>query len=348
METHLNQKSNLLDEEALPIMKHQTLSLSRLTHAFISIGALLLLLAGTFTLAQAEPPRQDAANGEAIFKAKCTACHTVGGGKLVGPDLKGVTTRRDIAWLSGWIKAPDKVLASGDPIAAKLLTENNNIPMPNLALSDADVADLIAYFQSVDGASASSSAPTQAGAASTQAAAPTQAGSAPTQAAASTAQPVNQPLAGMALVLAMKGDPDYGEKLFTGEIPLANGGTACIACHSVESVGIVGGGALGPDQTHVYTRYGGDAGLAGVLATLPFPTMQGIFANKLLTEDEQADLRAFFARADGQGEPRTQLNLQVILGAGSGVTLILLIGMLFFWPRQRLSLAQRLRKNGKL
>jgi len=98
----------------------------------------------------------------------------------------------------------------------------------------------------------------------------------------------------------------------------------------------------------VYTRYGGEAGLAGVLATLPFPTMQGIFANKLLTEDEQADLRAFFARADGQGEPSAQTNLYTLLGAGSGITVVLLVGMLFFWPRQRLSLAQRLRKNGKL
>jgi len=284
------------------------------------------LLAGTVTLAQAAPP-QDAANGEAIFKAKCASCHTIGAGKLVGPDLKGVTARRDAAWLSGWIKAPDKVLASGDPIATKLLAENNNIPMPNMALSDADVADLIAYFQSVDGAPAP---------------APTQAGSAP------TAQPANQPLAGMELVLAMKGDPDYGEKFFTGEIPLANGGTACIACHSVEGAGILGGGALGPDQTHVYTRYGGDAGLAGALSTLPFPTMQGIFANKPLTVDEQADLRAFFARADKLGQPRTQLNLQTILGAGSGITAVLLVGMFFFWPRQRLSLAQRLRKNGRL
>lgn len=303
-------------------------SLFRLAQAFMSIGLLLLLLAGTVSLAQAAPPNQNVSNGEAIFKAKCAACHTVGGGKLVGPDLKGVTNKRDAAWLSTWIKEPDKVLAAGDPIAMQLLAENNNIPMPNMAVSDADVADLIAYFQSVDGTSAP--APTQS------------------VSTAPSAQPADQPLAGTALVLAMKGDPDYGEKLFTGAIPLANGGTPCIACHSVEGVGIFGGGALGTDQTHVYTRYGGDAGLAGVLSTLPFPTMQGIFANRPLTVDEQADLRAFFARTDKLGQPSTQLNLQTILGAGSGVAVVLLVGMLFFWPRQRLSLAQRLRKNGKL
>ena len=310
-----------------------TLSLSRLVQALIITGLLMLLLTGIVSLAQAAPPHQDAGNGETIFKSKCAACHTVGGGKLIGPDLQGVTTRRDIAWLSGWIKAPNKVLASGDLTAKKLLAENNNIPMPNLGLSDADVADLVAYFQSVDGASAS--VPTQASTSPT--------GMAPTQ----STQPANQSLTGTTLVLSINGDPDFGEKLFTGAIPLTNGGTPCIACHSVEGAGALGGGALGPDQTHVYTRYGRE-GLAGVLGSLPFPTMQGIFTNKSLTTSEQADLLAFFARADQQGQPHTQLNLQTLLGAGSGVAVALLIGMLVFWPRQRLSLAQRLRKNGKL
>jgi len=233
---------------------------SRLTHLFLLTGLLALLLAATFSLAQAAPRLQDAANGEAIFKAKCASCHTIGGGKLVGPDLKGVTTRRDLAWLTRWLKEPDKVLAEGDPIAAQLLTESNNVPMPNMGLSDADVADLIAYFQSID-----DTAP-----------APAATESAPAAPAPASAEP----LGGTDLVVALNGDPDYGQKLFTGEVPLQNGGTPCIACHSVEGVGIIGGGAFGPDQTHVYTRYGGAAGLAAVLGTLPFPTMQGIFADK--------------------------------------------------------------------
>ncbi len=36
-----------------------------------------------------------ASDGEQIFKSTgCTACHTIGGGKLVGPDLQGVLDRR--------------------------------------------------------------------------------------------------------------------------------------------------------------------------------------------------------------------------------------------------------------
>lgn len=298
--------------------------LSWLKQSLLRLGLLLFLLAATFTLAQAASLTQTAADGEALFKAKCAACHTLGGGKLVGPDLQGVTTRRDIAWLTRWLKEPDKMLAEKDAIAVQLLAESNNVPMPNLALSDADVAALLAYFQSTV---APATAPTQ-----------------PAQGMAPTA---GQPLSGSALVAALNGDPDYGQKLFTGEISLTNGGTHCMACHSVEGVGLLGGGALGPDLTHVYTRYGRE-GLASALGTLPFPTMQGVFANKMLTTSEQADLLAFFARADTFGQPRTQQNLQIILGAGTGLALVLLAGMALFWPRQSLSLSQRLRRYGKL
>src|SRR4030065_1033317 len=40
-----------------------------------------------------------AERGEGIFQQKCSACHTVGGGRSVGPDLAGVTSTRDRAWL---------------------------------------------------------------------------------------------------------------------------------------------------------------------------------------------------------------------------------------------------------
>ena len=39
----------------------------------------------------------------------------------------------------------------------------------------------------------------------------------------------------------------------------------------------MGGGSLGPDLSHVATRYG-EAGLTAALTGLPFPTMQGVFA----------------------------------------------------------------------
>jgi protein SCO1/2 len=65
----------------------------------------------------------------------------------VGPDLAGVTQQRERAWLERWLAAPDKVLAEGDPLALALLARYKNIPMPNLHLSEQDVAALLAYLE---------------------------------------------------------------------------------------------------------------------------------------------------------------------------------------------------------
>ena len=86
----------------------------------------------------------------------------------------------------------------------------------------------------------------------------------------------------------------------------------------MEGVATLGGGALGPDLTQVYTRYTGQ-GLAAALASLPFPSMQSIYATRQLTPDEQADLLAFFAAADQQGEPRTSAKPAGDLGWGTGL-----------------------------
>ena len=72
----------------------------------------------------------DVAKGQETFAAKgCPACHKVGGGKLVGPDLKGVTARRDQEWVSKMILRPD-VMVKEDETAKKLLAEHL-VQMPN-------------------------------------------------------------------------------------------------------------------------------------------------------------------------------------------------------------------------
>lgn len=108
--------------------------------------ALLVFIAAAASVASAQPLAQ-ASDGEALFKEKCAACHTVGGGDLVGPDLQGVTERQDRTWLEQWILAPDQVLAAGDPIATELLAKYNNVPMPNLGLTPGQVSSLLAYLE---------------------------------------------------------------------------------------------------------------------------------------------------------------------------------------------------------
>jgi protein SCO1/2 len=90
------------------------------------------------------PPR----TGEDLFVTRCTACHTIGQGEKMGPDLLGVVSNRERAWLVRWLMEPDAMLQENDPLATALYKQYNNVPMPNLRLSERDALDLIDYMQS--------------------------------------------------------------------------------------------------------------------------------------------------------------------------------------------------------
>jgi protein SCO1/2 len=84
--------------------------------------------------------------GQYMFGNHCAACHTVGRGDHLGPDLLGVSARRDHDWLTRFIAAPDKVRAAGDPIALALRAKYQQVLMPRLDLGLEDVATLIDYI----------------------------------------------------------------------------------------------------------------------------------------------------------------------------------------------------------
>ncbi|HJZ67052.1 MAG TPA: SCO family protein [Blastocatellia bacterium] len=90
----------------------------------------------------------DLDKGQYLFATQCGACHTIGHGDRVGPDLLGVTKTRDRAWLAKFIATPDKMLEEKDPIAAALFRKYKEIRMPNLGLHEVDVTTLIQYLQS--------------------------------------------------------------------------------------------------------------------------------------------------------------------------------------------------------
>jgi protein SCO1 len=84
--------------------------------------------------------------GQALFKKMCAPCHTIGVGDRVGPDLRGVTTRRDQPWLEAFIQNPSKMRAKNDPTALALAAEYPAVRMPAVGLAQADAADLISYL----------------------------------------------------------------------------------------------------------------------------------------------------------------------------------------------------------
>jgi mono/diheme cytochrome c family protein len=228
----------------------------------------LATIAGIWAPALANAAGTDAEAGKQIFQEKCTACHTIGNGPLVGPDLKGVTARRPREWLEQWIAAPDAMLAKKDPVATELLHQFHDVPMANLGLSASDVTAVLAFLET---AAAQPSAPATAG----------QAASAP----------------------AVQGDPEIGKELFTGVTRFANGGPPCMACHSVGGIGALGGGQLGPDLTGVGERYGGAAGLNAFVAGTPTPTMKAVWSQHPLTTEERASVVAFLGQAGVSQRP---------------------------------------------
>ncbi len=51
----------------------------------------------------------NASEGQDLYKTTCAACHTIGKGRLVGPDLLNVTEKRDQEWLVAFIKSSQSV-----------------------------------------------------------------------------------------------------------------------------------------------------------------------------------------------------------------------------------------------
>ncbi len=196
------------------------ISLGRVPLApWVAAAAFALIAAHASTSAMAQGD-----DGATIFSSKCSACHTIGKGKTVGPDLKGITSSEDPSWLARWIASPSALIKAGDPKATRLVKQYP-LQMPDLGLSSTDITAVLAYISAQSG-----------GAAATKG----------TAAAPVAALP--------------PGDAASGREYFVGGKRLKNGGPPCMSCHSISGIGALGGGTLGPDLTDAYRKYGGDAG----------------------------------------------------------------------------------------
>jgi protein SCO1/2 len=85
--------------------------------------------------------------GAYLFATRCAACHTIGKGDKIGPDLLGVTSVRELNWLRRTISEPDKLLAEKDPIATALFKQYKEVQMPRLGLAEGDINLLIDFMK---------------------------------------------------------------------------------------------------------------------------------------------------------------------------------------------------------
>jgi len=200
-------------------------------------------------------------SGEEIFFSRgCNACHTIGGGRLVGPDLLGVSERRSEEWLVEFVQHSQAMVEAGDPVAVALFEEHNKVTMPDQPLTKAEILAVIEYAK----------IPRVVG----------------------TAQPA------LPLVFTEE-DIVLGQDLFEGSTRLSNGGPACNSCHDVTNDAVIGGGILAKELTSVFSRLGGP-GVRAILGSPPFPVMQKAYEDEPLSETEVKALVGFLQRADSE------------------------------------------------
>ena len=248
-----------------------------------------------------------------FFRQNCISCHTVGGGRLTGPDLKDVTERKEREWLVEFLQSPQAMIDKGDPYALKLQQESRGVVMPASAGMSRDRAR--ALLDLLD---------------------------------AESKLPKSQ-FAGMQMSDRpfTSHDIAQGREIFLGEHKLANAGTACIACHTVKGNGALGGGRLGPDLTRVYERLQGRKNMAAWLFAPATPTMAAVFKRHGLEPEEILSLVAFFedsAQRGGQDDSAAPLNF-LLLGIGGAALSLLLMDAA--WKRRFRNVRRNLVENAR-
>ena len=201
--------------------------------------------------------------GETLFNQTCVACHTIGEGKLIGPDLVNMHTRRDEAWLIRFIQESPTMVAEGDADAVALFEEYGQVPMPPHPFSDDQVRAIIGYVARMSPAGATPSA-----------------------------NAVDE-----GSVEISESTIQEGLDLFVGKTRFQEGAAACNSCHHVNTDAVMTGGALAKDLTAAYSRLTGP-GIRAMINAPPFPMMRTAYEGKAITEEEASALIAFLQSAD--------------------------------------------------
>lgn len=266
------------------------------------LAALLIFLANP-VLAQ---------DGEQLFQ-QCKACHTIGQGKLLGPDLLDISKKQDKEWIKNFIKSSQTMIKNGDPAAVAIFEEFNKLIMIDYNWPDADIEAVIKYIDSFSTPDAEGEAP--------------------------VAMSDSLKAAKEAEFLASIDTDDNeakGKALFDGSRNFKNGGAACISCHHVNTTGIMQGGLLAKDLTNSFSRIGGFAGIKGIIAFPPYPAMKDAYAHAQITEDESIQLQVFLMRADKKvAVTETSVFDLMKKGIIGAVVLLITISLVWFKRKKR-------------
>lgn len=254
-------------------------------------------------------------DGESIFKLNCAACHTIGKGTLIGPDLANVHLRRNRDWLFKIIRSSQTLINSGDETAIALFKQFNMVQMPDqTAFTDDDLNAILTY---IEGESPEYIPETE------------------TTVAQADETPVEVEITGKPVDVATKEDILNGRLLFSGETRLENGGPACLTCHNVLNDNLIGGGLLAKDLTEAFTRLN-ENGIKAMVSNPPFPVMRTAYDNHPVNSDETYLITAFLKFADQERYYQHHRDYQArFLYTGIVGFIVLLIVFTVIWRKRK-------------
>lgn len=260
----------------------------------------VLLIVGIFLFSTIK-----ADEGEQLFKKTCTACHTIGKGRLVGPDLLNINEKQSQDWLIAFIQSSTQLIESGDKDAQAIYEEYNRILMPDNPYTDAQVIAILNYIRQQSKAAAGGE----------------------------QSAPVEDILSG-----TTSENINTGMNLFTGKQKFKNGGSTCISCHNVQDERIFSSGTLALDLSQSYANMG-SAGVSAIIANPPFPVMNMAFKNHPLTSEEVVNLTAYLKSVSDKRVHQASADFSlyfVLAGLFVFISMMLVILVLYF-DRKRLA-----------
>ena len=248
--------------------------------------------------------------GEGLFKADCAACHTINGGRLIGPDLAGINELREQSWLISFIRSSQKMIKSGDSLAVAIYNEYSKLPMPDHNWSDDQIISVLNYIRETED---------------------------PLLTQASAEQQV--PDSVLQQVYISYSDPKFlkGKALFYGYEKFTNGATTCTTCHYANDGSILGGGKLAMDLTGSYGRLGA-TGIQAILTNPPYPAMNAALRNHKLTDDEKEALTVMlqFVNDHDADKPETSRAEMIFLLLGVILAIFFLSHIYVAYDHRRL------------
>lgn len=278
-----------------------------ITHYLLRL-VVLLMTSSALTAARQEPVSEETLE---YFQVNCASCHTIGGGRLAGPDLKGVSERREFDWLTSFIQDPAAVIQSGDPYALELLSTANGVVMPTIpGLDRARAQKLIEMIRSESALEKSRFAGLQL---------------------------PERPLT--------EADVARGWDYFLGAERFQNGGPPCASCHTMAGIGGLGGGLLGPDLSAAYGRLEGRKALGAWLASPPSPVMQPVFKGHALESEEILALVAAMKGAAESGAGAAESRRLPFILVSIGLAALLMVLCDLAWKTRFRSVRRALVEN---